>query len=65
MHRIPLGAHDLFIGEVLAVQASEEVLDERGRLDYGRARLLAYAGLHYYGLGERLGRNGDWRRGIG
>jgi len=65
MQRVPLGAHDLFIGEVLAIQASEEVLDKRGRVDYKRARLLAYAGLYYYSLGERLGRNGDWRAGIG
>jgi flavin reductase (DIM6/NTAB) family NADH-FMN oxidoreductase RutF len=63
--RVSLGSHDLFIGEVLAVQASQEVLDERGRVDFERAQLLAYVGVCYYGLGERLGRYGDWRRGIG
>jgi flavin reductase (DIM6/NTAB) family NADH-FMN oxidoreductase RutF len=64
IQRLPLGAHDLFIGEVLAVQASEEVLDKQGRVDYERAQLLTYVGGYYYGLGERLGRYGDWRQGI-
>jgi flavin reductase (DIM6/NTAB) family NADH-FMN oxidoreductase RutF len=64
-HRLTLGSHDLFVGEVLAVQVSEEVLNEQGQLDYGLARLLTYAGGYYYRLGERLGRFGDWRQGVG
>jgi flavin reductase (DIM6/NTAB) family NADH-FMN oxidoreductase RutF len=65
VQRVPLGSHDLFIGQVLAIQASEEVLDEQGRLDYERAQMLTYMGGHYYDLGKRLGRYGDWRAGIG
>jgi flavin reductase (DIM6/NTAB) family NADH-FMN oxidoreductase RutF len=65
MHRLPLGAHDLFIGEVLSVQVDEEVLDVHGRLDHGRVDPLAYVGGFYWRLGEELGRHGDWRTGIG
>lgn len=62
-HQLTLGVHDLFVGEVLAVQSDEEVLGEQGRLDYERAQPVAYAGGYYWRLGELLGRFGDWRRG--
>jgi flavin reductase (DIM6/NTAB) family NADH-FMN oxidoreductase RutF len=63
--QLRLGAHDLFVGEVLAVQVDQDILDERGRLDYVKARPLAYVGGTYWGLGELLGRYGDWREGSG
>lgn len=65
VQRLPLGSHDLFIGEVVAIMASEEVLDERQRLDFERANLLVYAAEKYYRLGDALGSYGDWRRGVG
>lgn len=60
-HTLTVGAHDLFIGEIVSVQADEEVLAEHGAVAYDKAQLLAYAGGYYYRLGERLGRFGDWR----
>jgi flavin reductase (DIM6/NTAB) family NADH-FMN oxidoreductase RutF len=60
-HRLALGVHELFIGEVLAIQADERVLDAHGRVDYGAMQLLAYVSGYYQRLGERLGRFGDWR----
>lgn len=63
-HHLALGAHDLFIGEVLSVQADEDVLDVHGRMDYDRADPLAYVRGFYWRLGEELGRHGDWRAGI-
>ena len=62
-HRLALGAHELFIGEVLAVQVSEEVLDAQGHIDHQLARPLALVGNHYWQLGDTLGRYGQWRRG--
>jgi flavin reductase (DIM6/NTAB) family NADH-FMN oxidoreductase RutF len=59
--QLTLGAHDLFIGEVLAVQVDEGVLNDRGQLDYEKAQPLAYAGGHYFEVGQRLGTFGDWR----
>ena len=61
--RLTLGAHDLFIGEIVAVQADEAILNERGHIDYQEAQPLAYAGGYYWQVGELLGRFGDWRKG--
>ena len=62
-HRLSLGVHDLFVGEVLAVQADKDLLVDQGRVDYARAGFLTYAGGYYYRLGDLLGRYGDWRGG--
>jgi flavin reductase (DIM6/NTAB) family NADH-FMN oxidoreductase RutF len=60
--QLTLGVHDLFVGEILAVQADEQVLTERGHLDYEQAQPLAFAGGYYWRVNELLGRFGDWRR---
>lgn len=53
---IPLGSHDMFIGEVVNVLVDESLLDpQSGKLDLQRSRLLCYAHGEYFGLGERLG----------
>ena len=65
LQHLKLGAHDLFIGEVLAVQIEDKVLNSRGQLDHEKARPLAYAGGYYFRMGELLGRYGDWRKGTG
>lgn len=53
-HTIPLGSHDLFIGEVVAVHIDEAVLDEGGRVDFARLAPFLYTGRDYWRLGERL-----------
>jgi flavin reductase (DIM6/NTAB) family NADH-FMN oxidoreductase RutF len=57
-HRLSLGAHDLFIGEILAVHFDEEVLDSRGRLQAAKVDPLAYLNGEYWSLGERVGSYG-------
>lgn len=52
---IPLGSHDLFLAEVLAVDVDEQYLNEKGVLDLHAAGLLAYSHGTYYALGKRLG----------
>jgi flavin reductase (DIM6/NTAB) family NADH-FMN oxidoreductase RutF len=59
---LSLGSHDLFIGEVVAVQMDEAVLDERGRFDAARARPLAYLHGDYHHVGELLATHGFSRR---
>ncbi len=49
------GTHDIFIADIVAVDAEEGLLDEKGKLDLGKAGLLAYAHGSYYALGEQLG----------
>jgi len=55
---LSLGSHDLFIGEVAAIQIDEDVLDEKGRLDFAKAAPFAYLGGEYRQIGELLGRFG-------
>ena len=61
VHTLPLGSHDLFVGEVVAVQLSEEVLDERGRVDNRKLKPILFTGDEYWGLGSLLGRYGSRR----
>lgn len=53
--RIPLGSHDLFLADILAVNLESSLLDEKGKLHLERAGLLAYAHGEYYALGKRVG----------
>jgi flavin reductase (DIM6/NTAB) family NADH-FMN oxidoreductase RutF len=62
---IPLGAHDLFVGEIVSVHVDEAILNDRGHIDYTKARPLAYLGGYYHEIGELLGQYGDWRGGVG
>ena len=61
-HTLPLGSHHLFVGEVVAVQLSEELLDERGRVDNGKLHPILFTGDGYWGLGGFLGRYGSTRK---
>jgi flavin reductase (DIM6/NTAB) family NADH-FMN oxidoreductase RutF len=58
MQVVPLGSHDLFLGQVVAVQADESLLNAQGELDLSRAELFAYSGARYWGLGSLLGVHG-------
>lgn len=56
---IPLGAHDLFLGEVVAVHVDEAVLEESGRrIDYGKAKPFVLTFGEYRSLGEAIGTYG-------
>ncbi len=56
---IPLGSHDMFLAEVVNIQADEQYLDpETGTFDLAKARLITYSHGHYYKLGEEIGRFG-------
>jgi len=52
----PLGSHDMFIAEVVAVNAEEKLIDKStGAFQLNHAQPLAYSHGRYYGLGNRLG----------
>ncbi|MEA2007846.1 MAG: flavin reductase family protein [Chloroflexota bacterium] len=59
---LSLGLHDLFIGEVVAVQMDEDVLDENGHLDFDKAKPFAYLDGEYRQIGKLLGTYGYSRR---
>ncbi len=52
---LPLGSHEMFLSEILAVNVEEGLLDSQGRLRLERAQLAAFAHGAYYALGEKLG----------
>lgn len=54
----PLGTHDMFIAEVVAVDVSEKYMDETGKFSLEQADLMAYSHGEYYSLGEKLGKFG-------
>ncbi|MCR4680898.1 MAG: flavin reductase family protein [Bacteroidales bacterium] len=56
---IPLGTHDMFIAEVLAVHADELLFNHKtDALELQRANLVAYSHGHYYELGKMFGKFG-------
>lgn len=55
---IRLGSHDMFIAEVLNVQADERFLDVDGKWHLEQSNPLVYLHGAYYGLGELIGRFG-------
>ena len=56
---IPMGTHDLFLADIVAVHADEELLDEKGKLHVERANLVAFAHGEYFELGTCVGAFGD------
>lgn len=51
-----LGSHDMFIAEVVAVNAEEKLIDKgTGAFQFNHSSPLAYSHGKYYGLGEKLG----------
>ena len=53
-----LGSHHVFIADVLAINADEKFIDEKGAFDISKCDLIAYSNGHYYSLGKKLGKFG-------
>ena len=52
---IPLGSHDMFLADIVAVSVDPSLVDGAGKLHLERAQLAAYAHGEYFSLGKRLG----------
>lgn len=52
---VPLGSHDMFMADILGVNISADLIDERGRLKIEQAGLMAYAHGTYFALGKKIG----------
>ena len=50
---IHLGSHDMFLAEILEVHVDENMQDEKGRIAFEKAGLVAYAHGEYLGLKTR------------
>lgn len=56
---VPLGSHDMFLAEVVAVHVNEKLFSPKtDAIDLKRADLVAYSHGHYYTLGEIIGKFG-------
>ncbi|WNX85955.1 flavin reductase family protein [Agathobaculum sp. NTUH-O15-33] len=53
--KIPLGSHDMFLADIVAVDVEQSLIDRAGKLHLDRAGLLAYAHGEYFELGKKLG----------
>lgn len=53
-----LGSHHMFIADVLAINADEKYMDEKGAFDISKCDLIAYSNGHYYSLGKKIGKFG-------
>lgn len=52
---IPLGSHDMFLAEVVAVHVDEKYMDEKGKFHLDKAEPIAYSHGDYLATGELLG----------
>ena len=55
---IPLGVHDLFLGEIVQVHIDQEILDEEGKIDFTKAKPFTYDQGEYWSLQKKLGTYG-------
>lgn len=56
-HVVPLGVHDMFVGEIVARHADAAFVTD-GRVDFSKIPLIAYVGREYWSLGEKIGTYG-------
>lgn len=52
---VPLGSHEMFMADIVAVYADERLLDSKGKLHLEKADLCAYAHGEYFALGKKIG----------
>ena len=55
---VPLGSHDMFVAEIVVIDADEKYIDEKGAFDIGKCDLIAYANGGYYPLESKIGKFG-------
>lgn len=53
-----LGSHHMFIAEVLAINADEQYINEKGAFNISKCNLIAYSNGGYYSLGKKIGKFG-------
>ena len=53
-----LGSHTMFIAEVVAINADEKYIDNKGAFDITKCDLIAYANGNYMTMGKKIGKFG-------
>ena len=52
---IPLGSHEMFLADIVAIDVDESLIDAQGKLHLDRAGLAAFAHGEYFELGKKIG----------
>lgn len=55
---IPLGTHDLFLGEIVQVHVDKEILNDKGNIDFRKADPFVFNQGEYWSINEKLGSYG-------
>jgi len=50
-----LGSHDMYMAEVVAVNADEKLFDDKGKFKLNESGLIAYSHGEYFTLGKKVG----------
>lgn len=50
---VPLGTHDMFIAEVVGSHVNEDLLDEKGKIRFENANMMAYCHGEYFPLSKK------------
>lgn len=53
-----LGSHHMIMADVVAINADDKYIDEKGAFDISKCDLIAYANGGYYSLDKKLGKFG-------
>jgi flavin reductase (DIM6/NTAB) family NADH-FMN oxidoreductase RutF len=53
--RVPLGAHDMFLGEIVQVHIDPDILNEEGKVDFTKADPFVFNLGEYWSLHKKLG----------
>jgi len=53
-----LGAHDIFLGEIVQVHVDEDILDEKGKIDFTKADPFVFNQGEYWNIHKKLGTYG-------
>ena len=56
--KIPLGAHHLFLGEIVRVHVNQDILNEKGRIDFTKVAPFVYNQGEYWSLHQKIGVHG-------
>lgn len=53
-----LGSHDMFLAEILSIDAEKQYIDKKGAFDITKCNLITYANGKYFTLGKQVGKFG-------
>ena len=53
--KIPIGVHHLFLGEIVSVHVDENILDEKGEIDFSKVSPFVYNQGEYWDLRQKIG----------